>query len=257
MRRSLLVFASVFSLLVLAGCERKPPVVTAEESTAQAEEFVAPPNAASPTQDNAALELVKKLSLCVDLNFVGVGTDCVKKEFLPLLGLGKNDSVLYGQMGMNSDGRWFWFKVKKVSASGKTASIFDVTFDFERTISLRNHNNERIDGTAFTIAHGKLYGKIPANDTGIVSIYDLGRGYFLTEDPNGNVAMDIGLEKTNGHYGADSLLQKGRTVGSLMEERLTSLEKSGKGGPVYFKEAERRFNSEGSPEQKYWHKFYF
>jgi len=257
MRRNALVFVYAFSLLVLAGCEQKPPVVTASEPAPQAEKSVVSPNATSPAQDNVALELVKKLSLCVDTRMIGVGVDCIRKDFFPLLGLEENDRVLFGQMGMNSDGRYFSFTVVKESPSGKTTSIFGVSFVFERTAHPRA-NEEALWKTLFEINNGTLYGKIPARDGGLVDIYDYGRGFYLTEDQQGNVAMDIGLEK-NPYSSADSLLQKGKTVGALMKERLQSLEKVGKGGPAYFNVTVWGLQSEVKPDPdwKHWMKFHF
>src|SRR3990167_4287154 len=114
MRKSVLFFVSVFLVFIFAvsgGAGAATPQIQSD--------------AASPAQQNAAIELVKQLSLCVDMGIIGVDADCVRNEFFPLLGLNKNDRVLYGRFGVNTDGRWFGFIVKKVSSTGKTSSFFD------------------------------------------------------------------------------------------------------------------------------------
>ncbi|OGZ07095.1 MAG: hypothetical protein A2942_02325 [Candidatus Lloydbacteria bacterium RIFCSPLOWO2_01_FULL_50_20] len=250
--RNVLTVVSAFSFLVLIGCGEKPAPA---DAAPQGEEAAVAPTQAS--QENVALELVKKLSLCVNTRMIGVSADCVRKDFFPLLGLEENDRVPFGQMGMNSDGRYFSFTVVKTSPSRKTTSIFGITFAFERTANPRA-NEEALWKTLFEINDGTLYGKIPANDVGLVHIYDYGRGFYLTEDQRGNVAMDIELEK-NPYFSADSLLQKGKTVGALMKERLQSLEKAGKGGPAYFNVAAWGLQSEVKPDPdwKHWMKFHF
>jgi hypothetical protein len=94
-------------------------------------------------------------------------------------------------------------------------------------------------------------GKLPAD--GVVDIYDLGRGDYLVNDDRGRTVNSLSLPDSKHRlpdYTTSNLINAGKTIGNILEERLQSLEDAGKGGKEYSKEAADRFFSDMSDLKK-------
>ncbi len=184
-----------------------------------------PLDAVSPHHHELAL--IDTLTRCVDTWSMGVNAKCMKEKVLPALGL-KSGDVLWGEWGLNSDGRFFSLVVRHTSTSKKTKSLFEVTLYIQR------HDRGQI---TFEAHDGHHYGTVETKDS-LINIYDLGRGDSLVDDNAGNVVNSLSrADRSKYGHGIGGLLFRGKTVGTILVERLNALEKQGQGGPQYWKDA--------------------
>ena len=194
------------------------------------------------------IELVKQLTRCVDHNRVVIDRGCLKDSFFPLLSLGEQDRVMQATFGFNTDGRWFQMTIRKVSRGGGTVGLYELTFYTER-----HRGTADGDLIFFDARGGFVYGKIPNDHTGVMSIYDLARGNYLVNDENGKVVDSLtltGSQRWSRDHTLANLLNAGKTIGSVLEGYLETIEQSGKGGLKYTQSAMRRHSSFGGMDHK-------
>ncbi len=205
---------------------------------------------------SAEVELIKRLSSCVDQNRVVVDNGCLRTTFFPRLGLGPKGRVERGQIGFNSDSRFFSFLVRETSLSGGTTGLFEVTFYLERHVGLEGGTHR----STFEARSGHLYGTIPHDHTGLLSLYDLANGDHLVSDNHGKTvgSMDLELDKRwSADHTAARLVNSGKWIGFILRERLETVERSGKGGHAYLESAEDRHRTFDNMDSKHRLQFLF
>lgn len=202
------------------------------------------------------IELLNTLTRFMDHDRVVIDRSGLKENFFPLLDLGPRDSVLQAKFGINTDGRWIMFIIRKISRTGETTGLFEVTFYTER------HRLTK-EGTLifFEAKNGKTYGVIPDNDFNrIINIYDLARGDYLVNDQSGRVTYSLNLADSLRHssnHTAGNLINAGKTIGIILEEHLESLEKANKAGKNYRNDAINTHKAFQEMDPKYQYKIFF
>lgn len=186
------------------------------------------------------IELLNKLTQYVDHGKVIVDREGLKNNFFPLLGLGEKDKVVKGEFGSNGYGRHFSLVIRKVSRSGETASFFEVDFYSERH---RLVDEGRL--LFFEARDGAIYGKIPDDWVGVVTIYDLRERHYLASDNGGKAlhSFDVPFSKVwTKEYSLTALFNAGKTIGTILEEILATIEGSERsGGAKYTESSEYRY----------------
>ncbi len=191
-------------------------------------------HASSQAQDNAIatrpdISLLQALSTYVDPYTIEINFRSLKKNFLPLLYLGKGGKALYGRFGMNTTGRFFSLVVEKKSKSGEIRGYFDITFYLEKYEKFYRGKNAGI--VSSRVYMGKAIGCLPTDNI-LVSVYAIGKQDYLVNDDAGNTINSLSLpdEKLwSPMHTTSMLINSGKSIGDILSEHLEAIEAAGKG----------------------------
>lgn len=203
-------------------------------------------SAAGDEPKTAEFSFALELSRCVDVRESSIDVRCLKATFFPLLGLNEGDRILEGRFYNNSDGKGFALTIEKTSRSKETTALFDLYVDLERRAYARD-DEKVLAHILFEIWDGHIYGFISRSSKVVVGIYELGRGCYLVSNEKGKTVGDCDgsvsedkLPKPTQTFPLGYLLDSGKTVGYILEERMRERERLGVGGRPYQLESESR-----------------
>jgi len=175
---------------------------------------------------NKEVELIRVLSIYVDYKSQTINKEGLQEEFFKHLGLNPKGEVLVGYFGLNTNGNFFMFVVKKRSRSGKTTGLFEIVLYLKES----DYNRKPNDPPTFEAKNGKVSGALPKK--AIITIYDLSYGNY--QEKVIESATDFDYPTTS------ELINEGKNIGQILIEYLEKIEKSHIGGRRYYREAMER-----------------
>gem|GEM_PF-4742868 len=197
------------------------------QNTAQPHNQNTTPSNTRPTTDKD-IELIKRLTNCIDYNYIAVDSRCVQNDFTPLLGLSNTGKIMYIQFGDNTDERFILLNIRQSSRSGKTVGWFEISFGVERHV----FDQQGLYQVPFWVGHGQTYGTLTNDHFSPVGIYDMGHSDYLANNQQGEVvdSSELSIDKQwSSEHRSSNLINSGKTIGDILAEHLEKIEATGQG----------------------------